>query len=224
MNSVFKNEIPFYTNSNQQRLAWYAMYNNTFIKEFNHFVTVPFNSIPKNDVLEFGLYGTGYHFNTDLITGSLSIENTERQLFRIEYSISNSLLIDNKCKLYNTIPFELKGYDYDIDIMNPKCNTKNNTNKFYCGYNGQLLLDNKFPVNVHNYFLILFNATIERPYRAIVISKLCPINGIIYNDMTYYLSMYEITNKVNYTQHKINLSKGECYIYKTIIDIARMRE
>lgn len=201
-------EIPYYTNENSQLFAWYSIYANQTLVEYNRFTTIRFNDIPKHNVLDFGLYGMGFHLNTNLTNGIFTIQTSNKSHYSINYTLGSSLFSINNMKLYNSTPFELKGYDYDYRIDD----TSNNisyTSKFYGGYNGTILLDNQFPINVKAYYSI---DAIHHPRQLAVIYKIIPINNIQYPDREYYIIRNEISNSNKQTTEmlsSINLLKNK---------------
>ena len=79
-------EIPYYTNENSQLFAWYSIYANQTLVEYNRFTTIRFNDIPKHNILDFGLYGMGFHLNTNLTNGIFTItvpQNTKMIIFSV---------------------------------------------------------------------------------------------------------------------------------------------
>ena len=58
--------IPYYTNSSDQRFAWYVIYNDgVIILENNKFSSVNFKNIPKTNIRYLGLYGCNIHLACD---------------------------------------------------------------------------------------------------------------------------------------------------------------
>lgn len=218
-------EIPYYTNSNIHLFAWYAFYkNNNLIKEYNRFTNIRFDDIPKDGIKDFGLYGLGIRLNTDLEFGNLSIDCNNTTIFNLTYNISNSSILtskNNQFHIFNAIPFELKRYTCDYDsIIRSSNTTKPKTDQYMVGYTGTVLLDKTYPINIRNYYVIdITNTeTTERPYRAVALSEVYPVDGIKYINKDYFLSMEIDTPKTtNHVSKTINFIKNEKYSYKIYI-------
>lgn len=201
------NDLPYYTNISNRPFAWFVRYyTGLSIQEYDKYTHTSFESIPKQDIQYFGLYGCGLHLYSHFKNGSMYFygsgfdkEFRYCNISNISQSIFQS---SNTIQYIQFSPFQLKGFAYDLAVgaeVYDEYMMKNTTTQYYIGYNCYVLIDQKYPIKFKRYFSIdIFN----HPRSIGLLTKIESISGIDYPDTDFYfIFSEEIEKNYNYQLH-----------------------
>lgn len=187
--------IPYYTNNSDQIFAWYTVYNDgCIILEENKYSNVNFMDIPKTNIKHFGLYGCGFHLNTNFSNGTTSIygfsKDKECLLSCNMYIKENKIIRYNEVQSFSVqdiVPFQFKGFFYD-SAFNNSIKDVFCVNKYYAGYSCIYNIDPFNKVLLKIYFSL---DIIDHPNSIAIIYKTMRYKDSVYPNKFYRYSIAE---------------------------------
>ena len=211
------NGIPYYTDNIDQLFSWYTIYNDSvIISELNKYSGVNFNSIPKQDISHFGLFGCGFHLDCDFNSYELSIYQSYKDneyLYSNRPSIqeNNLLILNDKSsfKIQNVSPFTFKHYVLETEFN--KTSSRCFIDQYYAGYTGLISL-NETKIIFKMYFSIHIY---DHPDTIGIVYKFFPYEDTQYQDKNYRFELAENMCTILNGKHKISKSsKGKIINFK----------